>query len=228
MRASFLALAAVTAASAALVPRPARADNRWRLQTSFDARDEWIRSMPSLSLHSPFDTPSRTLPAGATLPSTGSQQFATLTWDAGATVNDRWMVPLFGIQFGWAAGTSSEVVSSIDGSIVTLHPWSADVATLLLPGFGVRQKVRRWMFEASLRPVASFLWMSAMVASGASSTDLETKGDLFAATAGLRADLEVCRRTDPVQRVCLIVAPALYEFGPLNGGSIGLRWEVGP
>ena len=116
VRASFFALAAVAASLLALVPRAARADNQWRLQTSFDARDEWIRSMPSLSLHSPFDTPIRTLPGGASLPSTGSQQFATLTWDAGATVNDRWMVPIFGLQFGWAAGTSSEVVSSIDGS----------------------------------------------------------------------------------------------------------------
>ena len=183
--------------------------------------------MPSLTLHSPFDSPLRTLPPG-TLPSTGSQQFAALTWDTGAAVNGRWMVPVFGIQFGWAVGSSPEVVTALDGSIVHMRPWSSDMFTFLLPGLGVRGKARRWMFEASARPVVSFVWMNAMVASGASGTDLSDGHALFSATFGLRAELEACRRTDPVQRACLIVSPALYEFGPLNGGSIGLRWEVGP
>ena len=228
VRASWLPLASLGSVIAALWTCEARADDRWQLHSSLDARDTWIRSMPTLSLHGPFDTGLRTLPSGASLPSTGSQQFATLTFDAGATVNDRWMVPILGFQFGWAVGQSNEVVSSIDGSIVEMHPWSADLVTLLLPGFGVRQKARRWMFEATVRPVFSAVWMNAMVASGASSSDLSDKSALCAATLGVRAELEVCRRVDPVQRACLLLSPALYEFGPLNGGSVGLRWEVGP
>jgi hypothetical protein len=226
VRASFLFLAAL--AGVTLAGREARADGpRWELQTALDARDVWMRAMPALVLRSPYEAPNRTLPAG-TLPSTGSQQFMALTWDTGATVNDRWMVPVFGLQFGWAVGTSPEVVTSLDGSIVHMRPWSSDLVTLLLPGFGVRTKARRWMFEASVRPVATFTWMSATVANGAGTSDLADGHSLFSETLGVRAELEACRRIDPVQRACLIVSPSLYEFSPLNGGSIGLRWEVGP
>jgi hypothetical protein len=228
VRASSLVLSAVAASLTALAPRDAWAGDRWQFQTGIDARYAWIRSMPSLSLHGPLDTSQRTLPSGAVLPSTGSQSFAALTWDAGATVNDRWMLPVFGLQYGWAVGGSPELVTAIDGSIVHVHPWSADFVTMLLPGFGVRQKVRRWMFEASVRPVVSLMETSASVASGADTTDLGKDHTLFSLTLGLRAELEVCRRTDPVQRVCLLASPALYEFGPMNGGTVGLRWEVGP
>jgi hypothetical protein len=203
------------------------ADPRWELGTSVDARDIWLREMPPIDLRSPFDASQRTLPAG-TLPSTGSQQFMALTWDTGATVNDRWMLPIFGLQFGWAVGTSPDVVTSLDGTIVHMRPWTSDMLTVLLPGLGVRTKARRWMFEAAVRPVLSFVWMSATAATGTSTSDLGDGHALFAMGGGLRAELEACRRIDPVQRACLLVSPALYEFSSFNGGSIGLRWEVGP
>ncbi len=228
MRAPSVVAALVVAAAPLLAVRPARAaDPRWELQTSLDARDVWMRSMPPIDLRSPFDLSQRTLPAG-TLPSTGSQQFAAVTWDAGLTVNDRWMVPIFGIQAGWAVGTSPDVVTSLDGTIVHMHPWSSWDLALLLPGVGVRAKARRWMFEGALRPVASFVWMPATAASGAASSDISDDHALFAMGLGVRAELEACRRIDPVLRACLLVSPALYEFSALNGGSIGLRWEVGP
>jgi hypothetical protein len=206
----------------------ARADDlQLRLQTSLDVRDVWVRQMPQIQLNSPVDTSLRTLPPG-TLPSTGSQQFLAFTWDTAATANDRWLIPLFGLQFGWAIGSSPAVVTSLDGSIVQMRPWSSDLFTVLLPGFGVRIKERRWMIEAAVRGVVSVAWMNITVASGASSQDLTDGQPLFAVGLGLRADLEACRRIDPVQRACVFVSPALYEFSPFNGGSIGLRWEVGP
>jgi hypothetical protein len=120
------------------------------------------------------------------------------------------------------------VVTSLDGTIVHMQTWTADMLTLLLPGFGMRAKARRWMFEGALRPVGTFVWMSARAADGADSSDLGDGHAFFAAGIGLRAELEACRRIDPVERVCLLLSPALYEFTALNGGSIGLRWEVGP
>ena len=201
--------------------------DRWQVQTSLDVRDLWMRSMPAMSLRSPFETPLRTLPPG-TLPSTGSQQFLTFTWDSGLAVNDRWLLPLFGLQFGGAIGSGPEVVSSLDGSIVHMKSWSADLGTVLLPGVGVRAKRRRWMFQADVRPVLSFTWMSADVANGASTSSLSGGEAFYALGFGARAELEACRRLDPVQRACLVVSPALYEFSAFNGGSIGLRWEVGP
>jgi len=200
---------------------------RFQLETSLDARDVWVRTMPAMSLRSPFDTPLRTLPAG-TLPSTGSQQFLSFTWDSQLAVNDRWLVPLFGIQFGWAIGTSPEVVTSLDGSIVHMRTWSADLGSALLPGVGLRVKRRRWMFAADVRGVLSFAWMNANAATGADSADLAGGQAFYALAPGVRAELEACRRLDPVQRACVIVSPALYEFSAFNGGSIGIRWEVGP
>jgi hypothetical protein len=210
-----------------LAARPASAQERWQLQTSLDARDVWVRSMPEMSLRSPFETPLRTLPSG-TLPSTGSQQFLSFAWDSAAVVNDRWLIPLFGLQLGWAIGSSPDVVTSLDGSIVHMHSWSADLGSVLLPGFGVRATRRRWMFQADVRPVLSFTWMGADVANGSSSVNLSGSEAFFALGLGLRAELEACRRLDPVQRACLVVSPVLYEFSAFNGGSIGLRWEVGP
>lgn len=184
--------------------------------------------MPAMVLQSPYATSVRTLPSGP-LSSSGPQTLVGITYDAGIAVARRWMVPLFGLEFSWAVGSSPDVIEGLDGSIVHLHTWTSKMVTLLLPGFGVRAVHRRWMFDLSARGVVSVAWMTATVADGSSSLDLSDQNDsVFAATLGVRADAEVCRRLDPVERACLFVSPALYEFSALNGGSIGLRWEVGP
>jgi hypothetical protein len=198
------------------------------LETSVDVRAIELRRMPAMVLQSPYDTSTRTLPSGA-LASTGPQTLVGVTYDAGIAIGRRWSVPLFGIEFAWAVGSSPEVITGLDGSIVHLQTWTSKMATLLLPGFGVRAVRRRWMFELSARGVLSVAWMTATVADAGSSLDLSDQNDsVLAVTFGARADAEVCRRLDPIERACLFVSPALYEFSAFNGGSIGLRWEVGP
>jgi hypothetical protein len=193
-----------------------------------DVRAIVLRQMPAMVLQSPYDTSTRTLPSGA-LASTGPQTLVGATYDVGIAIGRRWLVPLFGLEFAWAVGSSPDVVAGLDGSIVHLHTWTSKMATFLLPGFGWRAVRRRWMFELSARGVVSIAWMTATVADGSSSLDLSDQNDsVFAATVGVRADAEVCRRLDPIQRACLFVSPAIFEFSALNGGSIGLRWEVGP
>lgn len=197
-------------------------------ETSVDVRAIELRRMPAMVLQSPYDTSFRTLPAGA-LASSGPQTLAGATLEAGIAIGRRWLLPLVGFEFAWAVGSSPDVVAGLDGSIIHLHTWTSKMLTVLLPGFGVRAVSRRWMFELSARGVASVAWMTATAADGGSSLDLSDQNDsLFAATLGARADAEVCRRLDPVERACLFVSPALYEFSALNGASIGLRWEVGP
>jgi hypothetical protein len=222
-----LAFAATVAVLACAAREAHASDPLWELQTSLDARDVWVRSMPPIELRSPFDAPHRTLP-GATLPSTGDHQFMALTWDTGITVNNRYMLPLLGVQFGWTVGSSPDVVTSVDGTIVHMQTWTSDMLTLLLPGVGLRTKARRWMFEGAVRPVVTFMWMNAAAADGADTSNIGDGHAFFAVGLGVRAELEACRRIDPVERICLLVSPALYEFSTLNGGSIGLRWEVGP
>ena len=43
----------------------------------------------------------------------------------------------------------------------------------------------------------------------------------------LQAELAACRRLDPVTRVCVQVAPRIYDFGFMNGATLGLRVEWG-
>ena len=74
-----------------------------------------------------------------------------------------------------------------------------------------------------MRGGLSVLWMKTTIAVGGD----EYTGSGFALTPTLKGDLAVCRRLDPTQRACLFVAPSIYEFGLLNGASLGLRWEVG-
>jgi hypothetical protein len=195
--------------------------------TSADVRFDYLRRMPAMDMGTPTDLPLRTLQAGS-VPSTGSQAFAVVTWDTGVVINGRWMLPIIGLQFGWAVGASSDVRSSLDGTMLQLRPSSADFVTLELPGIGMRFKARRWMLAAVVRPSATLMWMGATAADGNASYDLGGSPNLTASTFGVRADIEGCRRLDPVERACVFLAPAIYEFAPLNGGSIGIRMEFGP
>jgi hypothetical protein len=94
-----------------------------------------------------------------------------------------------------------------------------------LPGIGVRLTARRWMLGASVRAYVVGLGMDATVAAGGGSSDLSIPSRIG---LGARADVEGCRRLDPMNRLCVFVAPTIYEFGLVNGGSAGLRWELGP
>ena len=219
-----LAIAACIAVVALAGREAGAAEPRWELQTALDARDVWMRALPPIDLRSPFDAPNRTLPAG-TLPSAGEHQFMALTWDSGITVNDRWLVPIFGVQFGWTVGTSPDVVTSLDGTIVHMQTWSADMVTLLLPGVGMRAKARRWLFSGAIRPVASFVWMDARAADGTDTSNLGDDHALFAMGLGVRAELEACRRSrSGAARVPRRVAVALRVLGVQRG----IDWpEVG-
>jgi hypothetical protein len=187
-------------------------------------RDYYLRSMPKLELSDPTKTTGRTVGTG-TLPSTGAQHFLAMGVDTAVIVDQRLQLPIFGFYGGGAIGESPRVISNVDGTFVTLKPWTSGVLTMLLPGVGVRFKERRWLFNASIRAVASFVWMSVAYTTGVTVDD--SQPSLWASTFGARGHVEVCRRFDPESRACLFVEPHVYEFGFMNGGSAGLRWEFG-
>ncbi len=143
--------------------------------------------------------------------------------DGGFTVSDRWIVPLFGIGLYGAVGSYDDVLTSYQGSIASLRPWSAYTADFLLPGFGVRSKHRRWMITGLVRTGASVVWEGGSISDGPGVTTFEGKAGTFL----LAGQIEACRRLDPEQRLCLDFQPRLYEFGWLNGATIGLRYEIG-
>jgi len=138
--------------------------------------------------------------------------------------SDRWVFPLIDIGFYGIVGAYSDILASADGTFFRLHPAGTFMVDAEILGIGVRFKRRRWMFEATLKPGIAMLAVPAAVADGKTWTDIDA---LNSVSPTLRASISVCRRLDPLERVCASVTPNIYQWGWGNGGSISLRWEFG-
>ncbi|MDB4998606.1 MAG: hypothetical protein JWM74_6038 [Myxococcaceae bacterium] len=191
-------------------------------ESSFDVYLRSLRTTPRFTYHA-VENDLRAI-GGGKVPSTGAASFLGAALDLGLAVDDRWMLPLLGIGGGVSLGSHARVLTSIDGSMVELRPWTMLEGEVLLPGFGVRFKERRWLFAAALRTGYSFMSMKGTVTNLVGTSDL----DLGASSFALRLPVEACRRIDPMERACLVVTPHLYEFGWATGASVAVRWEWGP
>jgi hypothetical protein len=216
--------ACIVLASAAVAAPSAAAPTTHDWELSLDARALYLRDMPRFEIDAPTPTARRSVGTGW-LPSTGTQPFNGLGADSAYVLDQRWQFPIFGIVVAGAIGESPRVISSVDGTIVAMKPWTSGAFSFLLPGVGVRGKSRRWLFDASVRPVATVVWMSTQYGSG--EVQDGATSIIQASTLGARGHLEVCRRLDPDDRLCAFVDPHIYEFSAMNGGTIGLRWEWG-
>ena len=181
----------------------------------------WMRSLPALTSASTM-TAAREV-SGTRIPIGGALTWAGAGFELGASVDDRIVVPGIGIAAYGAVGSYDTIITSADGSIARVHPWTAYRLDILLPGIGYRWKHRRFMIQTSLRTGVSAMFMDGSIAGGASDAATSLSG--FSAV--LEVQLEACRRLDPVTRVCLQVAPRIYDFGFMNGGTLGLRVEWG-
>ncbi len=181
----------------------------------------FIRTMPSLKTER-TTTFAREVPASE-VPSGGSVTAIGGSFDISVIVNDRWVIPGCGLSAYGAVGSYDAVITSVDGSIAQVRPWSTYELDVLLPGIGYRMKRRRFMFSASLRTGLSVLHVGGSVAGGADVQPLNLTG----LSPVLQAELEACRRLDPITRVCVQVAPRIYDFGIMNGATFGLRVEWG-
>lgn len=197
----------------------ARADVDFQLATSLSGG--WLRETPTFTTQ-PISTEAREI--GESRLRTG-RGLAMLGFgaDIELTIDDRWKVPLVGGNAMWAVGSYDTTVTSLDGSIASVRPWTTFRGDFLMPGIGRRWKHRRNMWAASVRSGVSILTMGGAVAAGAGNVDL----DLSTATFLVQVELEGCRRLDPTTRICLQVVPRLYEHELLNGVTFGLRMEWG-
>lgn len=138
--------------------------------------------------------------------------------------SDRWLIPILDVGVYGIMGVYSDAMTSADGSLLRLHPGGAFMLDAEVLGFGVRFKKRRWMFEGTIKPGIALMLMPAAIVDGRGLTDIDP---LTSASFTLRAQLSVCRRLDPTERVCASITPNIYQWGWGNGGSFSLRWEIG-
>lgn len=206
---------------AALVgPRTARADVELQLAAGISAG--WMREAPALTVDA-FDAGGRSF-RGGDLRNRGGLWLLGGTAELGATVDDRWLVPIGGATLMWATGSQPPISTSLDGSIAELRPRTAFRADILLPGLGRRWKRRRNMFSLVGRTGITWLGMAGSVANGTTLTSISSGSGGFL----FQIEAEGCRRLDPERRVCLQVVPRVYEQRFLNGVIFGLRVEWGP
>ena len=202
-----------------LAPKDARADFDFQLSMGTNAR--WMSATPAMAAPQ-LTTFTREIAAGD-VPMRGGMTMLGVYVDSAVTLDDRWVLPLFGGGYYRALGSYDAVISSRDGSIVRMQPWTTESLDIYLPGLGYRMKRRRWMFGAALRTGVTFLAMDGLLADGVDWAGLETKRTSFL----LQGELEACRRLDPTTRFCLQVAPRIYDHSLLNGVMFGLRMEWG-
>lgn len=198
----------------------ARADVEANLRLGAEAL--FYRSIPTLTLPEPVFTAARGEREGQ-VAMEGGLRAVGLVADSGLVVDRRIAIPMIGMGVATAVLGHSAVRSSLDGSIVTARPWEALIADLRLPGIGVRSTVRRWFFEANVRAAVAFIKVPIWVSDGAETSS--TQGTVVMPAA--RAEVTVCRRLDPENKMCATLIPKIYEGAFMNGGSVTLTWHWG-
>jgi hypothetical protein len=181
----------------------------------------WLRRLPA------FDVDSRTTSArvlgGGRIRSSDGMAFVGLGFDSSWVVDRRWRLPFLGISFTAAVGPYDARVTSYDGSIAELRPWTAGRTDILFPGFGYRGAYRRFGWATAVRPGLSILSMDAGIAGGADSADVTLKSVSFV----LEAEIDACRRLDPELRLCAVIKPRLFERDLVSGVTMGISLEWG-
>lgn len=205
--------------AAALLAESGVASPRVRLDLRGSLDGSYLTSGPSLSLSQDAAL------SGTTSGRTGSFGFMGAGGDVGLAIGPHWTIALLGLHGYGAVGSYPSRLGSIEGTLVQVEPWTASLWEVDVGGFGLRTTVRRWAFELGVTTGFALMVVKLAQVQGATAQELDT------AATGLsplvKAGLSVCRRLDPSQRVCLGVAPNIYEFGFMNGGSLSLRWELG-
>lgn len=200
-------------------PEPARADIE--LEVAATGGLAWTRSLPTLKSASTLTAAREVRESQVAI---GGSLFAMGGGvDVGLTLDDRIYLPGIGFAGYGAVGSYDTVLTSADGSIARARPWTTYRLDFLLPGIGYRMKLRRFMFVASVRTGVSGMYMEGSIAGG----DGEALASLSGVSGVVQVELEACRRLDPVTRICAQLAPRIYDFGFMNGATLGLRVEWG-
>lgn len=218
-----LAAALVAALAVSAVASRARAGD-FGFYASANVNTAWMPRMPAtLDVSPSTDTALRIVAPGAVRLG-GPNLFIGGGGSVGMTFRNVVLLSLLGFDLEGAVGASSPVVGGLDGSVVEADPSTMVLGQFTFMGLGARITQRRWVFELAASPMVAFAVAGVYAQLGAQTTRLSGASAAF----GVRADLSACYRATPYDRLCLFVAPNLVEWGLMNGGSLGLRWEIGP
>ncbi len=215
-------LLAVLLAAADAGARPSTLEMEGGVQAGFLR----MNSVPALHLPEGAGTTSLRTLSSSTPAGDAAVGLAGVQADGALVISGRYRLVLSGFALYGAVGPSARVMGTMDGSAAEVRPWTTWRADVLLPGFDVRFTHRRWLFAMGARTGIGIITMRGAIVSGATKEEIDPAP--YAYSFVLRGSGEVCRRLDPVQRACVVVAPSVYDFGWLNGAQVALRWEVGP
>jgi hypothetical protein len=192
-------------------------------EANADLRVSYIDRIPELKISQDVAGP-RSLSSGTVVHGNTSLVTAGLGFDFGLVLDDRWRIGGFGGSYESSIGTSARRRAYVDGSIAELRPWTASRFGFDFGGVGQRFKHRRWQFGWLVTGSVIVTTMNVSVANGASSEDAWGA----AVALSFHGQAEACRRLDLESRVCLVVAPDVFDGGYfMRGGSVFARWEWG-
>ena len=95
----------------------------WDFQFAAFVNGGWLRETPSMSADA-VSLESRRIGEGA-LRSRGGVAMLGIGADTELTFDDRWKVPVLGLQGWFPVGRYDAVNTSFDGSVAQLKPWTA-------------------------------------------------------------------------------------------------------
>jgi hypothetical protein len=181
----------------------------------FDARTSYYFAPPAVPYVTPSYEPGRLSPPGLAM--TG------FSLDALHVTDDHLLLPMLG--FGMSFPLESwNGLSSADGA-GTFHFDTRLAYTVLLPGIGYRVQEGNWTFSGMLQTALIDFYTSGRYLDIASGESSRISSD--ALSFAVRGEFSACDRLDDAARLCAFVSPNVYEYSWANGGSIGLRLEMG-
>jgi hypothetical protein len=122
-------------------------------------------------------------------------------------------------------GTSARRRAYVEGSVAELRPWTASRFGFDFGGVGQRFKHRRWQFGWLATGSVIVTTMNVSVAAGGGGSQ-DAPG--AAVALSVHGQAEACRRLDLESRVCLVLAPDVFDGGYfMRGASVFARWEWG-
>ena len=192
-------------------------------EANADFRVSYIDRIPELRISQDVIGP-RALSSGTVVHGSTSLVTGGVGFDFGIVLDDRWRIGGIGGSYESAIGTSARRRAYVDGSIAELRPWTASRFGFDFGGVGQRYKYRRWQFGWLVSGSVIVTTMNISVASGAGSEDAWGA----AVALSIHGQAEACRRLDLESRVCLAVAPDVFDGGYfMRGASVFARWEWG-